>query len=53
MFMDVGDAFNDNPEWKKGVGTGIRWISPVGPIRLDFAWGWMPRRAMSSKSTSL
>ncbi|MGL6027658.1 MAG: autotransporter assembly complex protein TamA [Vibrio sp.] len=39
MFIDVGDAFNNNPDWKKGVGTGIRWISPVGPIRLDFAWG--------------
>ncbi|ENM5853426.1 outer membrane protein assembly factor [Vibrio mimicus] len=39
MFMDVGDAFNDTPEWKKGAGVGVRWVSPVGPIRLDFAWG--------------
>ncbi|WP_162811449.1 autotransporter assembly complex protein TamA [Vibrio cholerae] len=39
MFMDVGDAFNDNPDWKKGAGVGVRWVSPVGPIRLDFAWG--------------
>ncbi|MGL4828071.1 MAG: autotransporter assembly complex protein TamA, partial [Vibrio sp.] len=31
MFMDVGDAFNDTPEWKKGAGVGVRWVSPVGP----------------------
>lgn len=38
-FFDYGDAFNDAPEWKRGAGVGIRWGSPVGPIRLDFAWG--------------
>ncbi len=38
-FVDYGDAWTDTPEWKKGVGVGIRWASPVGPIRLDFAWG--------------
>ncbi len=38
-FVDYGDAFNDSPEWKTGVGVGIRWASPVGPVRLDFAWG--------------
>ncbi|WGY47979.1 autotransporter assembly complex family protein [Vibrio sp. ABG19] len=39
LFVDYGDAFNDTPDWKTGTGFGIRWISPVGPIRLDFAWG--------------
>lgn len=38
-FYDYGDAFNDQPDFKSGVGAGIRWASPVGPIRLDFAWG--------------
>ena len=38
-FVDHGDAFNETPEWKTGAGVGIRWGSPVGPIRLDFAWG--------------
>lgn len=39
LFYDVGDAFNDTPDFKQGAGVGIRWASPVGPIRLDFAWG--------------
>ncbi|QIA62353.1 BamA/TamA family outer membrane protein [Vibrio astriarenae] len=39
VFYDIGDAFNDTPEWHDGAGVGIRWVSPVGPIRFDFAWG--------------
>ncbi|HCE2152374.1 autotransporter assembly complex protein TamA [Vibrio parahaemolyticus] len=38
-FYDIGDAFNDTPEWKSGAGIGIRWASPVGPVSFDFAWG--------------
>jgi len=40
VFIDGGDAFNYTPEWKTGTGFGVRWVSPVGPIRLDFAWGF-------------
>lgn len=39
LFVDYGDAFNDTPDWKTGTGFGLRWVSPVGPLRLDFAWG--------------
>ncbi|MEZ9565004.1 autotransporter assembly complex family protein [Vibrio artabrorum] len=39
VFYDMGDAFNDSPEWKHGTGVGVRWASPVGPVSLDFAWG--------------
>ncbi|WP_063652632.1 autotransporter assembly complex protein TamA [Aliivibrio fischeri] len=38
-FVDYGDAWLDTPDWKMGTGVGIRWASPVGPVRLDFAWG--------------
>lgn len=38
-FLDVGDSWTDTPDWKRGVGLGIRWASPVGPVRLDFAYG--------------
>lgn len=38
-FIDQGNAFNtlQLPSLKTGVGIGIRWISPVGPIRVDLA----------------
>ena len=37
-FVDSGNAFNlDSLQFKTGVGLGVRWYSPVGPIRLDFA----------------
>jgi translocation and assembly module TamA len=39
VFYDIGDAFNDTPEWKHGTGVGVRWALPVGPVSLDFAWG--------------
>lgn len=39
-FVDAGDAFDDEtPAMKTGVGLGLRWRSPVGPVRLDFASG--------------
>lgn len=40
VFVDGGDAFDGNsPDWHTGVGVGLRWRSPVGPIRLDVARG--------------
>lgn len=38
-FVDTGDAFDD---WwpdtlNTGAGLGVRWVSPVGPIRFDVA----------------
>ncbi|KHT65561.1 membrane protein [Photobacterium gaetbulicola] len=39
VFYDYGSAWNDSPEWLAGAGVGVRWASPVGPIRVDFAWG--------------
>lgn len=39
VFTDGGSAFDAFSEpFKIGSGVGIRWVSPVGPIRLDFAW---------------
>ncbi|MEQ1529792.1 MAG: autotransporter assembly complex family protein [Methylococcales bacterium] len=37
-FIDTGNAFNiDKISFKTGVGLGVRWYSPFGPIRVDFA----------------
>lgn len=38
LFVDSGGAFNDFSEpMSTGVGLGVRWQSPFGPVRLDFA----------------
>ncbi len=39
VFLDAGNAFNDFDDYdlKEGGGFGVRWRSPVGPIRLDLA----------------
>lgn len=39
VFVDSGDAFDDTPDLKTGVGFGVRWQSPVGPVRVDLASG--------------
>ena len=39
-FVDEGNAFDNlGDPLKTGVGVGVRWVSPVGPIRLDVARG--------------
>jgi outer membrane protein insertion porin family len=42
IFFDMGNAFNDgedltiNPsDLRKDVGFGFRWVSPLGPLRLE------------------
>ncbi len=39
VFVDSGTAFNDEPVWRTGVGVGVRWRSPVGPVRVDIGHG--------------
>lgn len=38
-FVDQGNAFNTpkEPSLNTSVGFGLRWVSPVGPIRVDLA----------------
>jgi translocation and assembly module TamA len=38
LFFDSGNAFNKwGPRLANGAGVGIRWNTPLGPIRLDIA----------------
>jgi translocation and assembly module TamA len=38
-FYDVGNAYNTSSEdFKQGAGLGLRWRSPIGPVRADMAW---------------
>lgn len=38
-FFDTGNAYNgiNGLQLKSGTGLGVRWYSPIGPIRIDFA----------------
>ncbi|WP_370980544.1 autotransporter assembly complex family protein [Agaribacterium sp. ZY112] len=36
-FFDVGSAFDHSADFKRGLGVGLRWHSPVGPVRFDLA----------------
>jgi len=35
VFVDAGDAFTNGFSLNVGAGVGIRWRSPLGPIRVD------------------
>jgi outer membrane protein insertion porin family len=43
IFYDIGEAFDDSQsiklgELRKAYGYGIRWASPLGPIRVEFGF---------------
>lgn len=43
LFVDHGNAINDPLDpLATGAGVGLRWVSPVGPLRLDIAKGLDP-----------
>ncbi|OED43544.1 hypothetical protein ACH42_09875 [Endozoicomonas sp. (ex Bugula neritina AB1)] len=38
-FIDTGTATNTyRDDWKIGTGVGFRWVSPLGPLKIDLAW---------------
>jgi outer membrane protein insertion porin family len=43
LFFDAGNSWTDEQGYdfgdvKKSIGTGIRWYSPIGPLRLEYGW---------------
>jgi len=43
LFFDVGHVMGDDDDWnfddyRTAVGIGLRWLSPVGPLRIE--WGY-------------
>ncbi len=49
LFFDTGTAYDtaDEIDWRNTAGAGIRWISPLGPVRLEWARVLRPRRGES------
>ncbi len=38
VFYDQGNAFNGSEfDFKRSAGVGVRWLSPIGPVRIDVA----------------
>ncbi|MFH1114131.1 MAG: outer membrane protein assembly factor BamA [Pseudomonadota bacterium] len=49
VFVDAGNSWNveDSPfldDVKAGAGLGVRWMSPMGPIRLEYGWKINPQK---------
>lgn len=52
LFFDAGnsyESFKNFPDLRYTTGAGIRWISPVGPIRLE--WGYNLDRKPGEKTS--
>lgn len=43
LFYDLGTAFDRSIKMRYSAGTGFRWISPIGPIKLDWARNIKPK----------
>jgi outer membrane protein insertion porin family len=49
VFLDAGNAWNssDSPFMttvKAGFGGGVRWMSPMGPLRIEYGWKINPSK---------
>ncbi len=48
VFFDAGNVFTDDPNTvsvsglRTGAGGGIRWFSPVGPLRVEYGFNLDP-----------
>jgi translocation and assembly module TamA len=43
VFFDAGNALDEfTTDLARGVGIGVRWLSPVGPVRVDGAYALGP-----------
>lgn len=55
VFWDTGTATDNWAErrWYNGVGVGVRWKSPVGPIQLDLGYGIQEKQFRPSVSLGI
>ncbi len=57
VFFDTGNVWGENQDWDFGglrysIGAGIRWISPLGPIRVEWGYNLKPEKGESSSEWS-
>ena len=47
VFFDTGNSWSDDQEYfsdmRYSVGTGIRWMSPMGPLRIEWGYNLDPK----------
>jgi outer membrane protein insertion porin family len=47
LFYDTGNAWTDDEDYftdmRNSVGAGIRWKSPLGPLRFEWGYNLSPR----------
>jgi outer membrane protein insertion porin family len=53
VFFDAGNVFEKEEDWtftgiRRSVGVGVRWYSPVGPLRVEYGWNLEPREGEPS-----
>ena len=53
VFIDAGNVFSEDQDWtfsgiRKSAGGGIRWYSPIGPLRLEYGFNLDPQGNESS-----
>lgn len=57
VFYDMGDSYAESKElfstFKSSYGFGIRWFSPMGPLRLEYGIPMNPRTGIDSSSGKL
>jgi outer membrane protein insertion porin family len=42
VFYDIGTAYDSSIHLRDTVGVGVRWLSPVGPLKIDWAYNIEP-----------
>ncbi len=55
LFFDTGNVYNqgdpiDAGNFKKTAGLGVRWYSPMGPLRLEWGWNLDPKPGEDSNN---
>jgi len=48
VFFDIGNVYTDSQTWdvadlRYSTGLGFRWLSPMGPLRLEWGWNLSPK----------